>query len=77
MKIEVKYFGMLAEITGCTTEQLVIVSKGIAGLKKELLNKYPDFINKDFRIAQNQELVTDAALLTGEEIAVLPPFAGG
>ena len=77
MWIEIKYFGMLAEITGCTTEQLVIASKGIAGLKKELLNKYPDFTNKDFRIAQNQELVTDTALLTGEEIAVLPPFAGG
>ena len=40
-------------------------------------DKYPDFKNKDFRIAQNQELVADTALLTGQEIAVLPPFAGG
>jgi len=77
MQVEVKYFGMLAEITGCNSEQLVISSPEITGLKEVLLNKYPDFVNKDFRIAQNQELVSDTALLTGEEIAVLPPFAGG
>ena len=77
MQIEVKYFGILAEITGCNTEQLVSSSLEIAGLKETLINKYPDFKNTDFRIAQNQELVLDSALLTGQEIAVLPPFAGG
>jgi len=77
MQIEVKYFGMLAEITNCNTEQLVISSQDVSGLKEALLDKYPDFKNKDFRIAQNQELVADTALLTGQEIAVLPPFAGG
>ena len=77
MQVEVKYFGILAEITGCNTEQLVSSSLEIAGLKEALINKYPDFKNTDFRIAQNQELVLDSALLTGQEIAVLPPFAGG
>ena len=77
MQIDVKYFGMLAEITGCNSEQLVISSLEIAGLKEVLLNKYPGFANKDFRIAQNQELVLDTSPLTGEEIGVLPPFAGG
>lgn len=77
MQVEVKYFGMLAEITACNTEQLVISSQDVSGLKKALLDKYPGFKNKDFRIAQNQELVEDTALLTGQEIAVLPPFAGG
>ncbi len=77
MQVEVKYFGMLAEITDCNTEQLVISSQDVSGLKEALLDKYPDFKNKDFRIAQNQELVADTALLTGQEIAVLPPFAGG
>ena len=77
MKVEVKYFGMLAEISGCTSESLDITSKEIAGLKSLLLEKYPGFKSKDFRIAQNQELVADEAMLTGKEIAVLPPFAGG
>jgi len=77
MQVEVKYFGMLAEITDCNTEQLVISSQDVSGLKEALLDKYPDFKNKDFRIAQNHGLVEDTALLTGQEIAVLPPFAGG
>jgi len=42
-----------------------------------LLDKYPDFENKNFRIAQNQELVVLKTKLTGQEIAVLPSFAGG
>ena len=57
MRIEIKYFGMLAEITGCTSEQLVISSTEIRSLKTALINKYPDFVNKDFRIAQNQIVV--------------------
>lgn len=77
MQVEVKYFGMLAEITGCDSEQIAVSSSKIAGLKEILLSKYPDFKNKDFRIAQNQDLVTDTTLLTGKEIAILPPFAGG
>ncbi len=77
MKVEIKYFGMLAEITGCSTERFTVVDLKMAGLKKELLKKYPDFANTDFRMAQNKELVTDTTLLTGKEIAVLPPFAGG
>ena len=77
MQIEIKYFGMLADITGCHTEELTVSGRDISGLKKMLLMRYPDFKNKDFRIAQNQELVTDIDLLTGKEIAILPPFAGG
>ncbi len=77
MHVNIKYFGMLAEITGCHSEQLVISSPKIAGLKEALLHKYPDFAHTDFRIAQNQELVVDTSPLTGKEIGVLPPFAGG
>lgn len=77
MQIKVTYFGMLAEITKCSSERLVISGEEISALKSTLLNKYPNFLNKDFRIAQNQELVSDSTKLTGEEIAILPPFAGG
>ena len=77
MHIDIKYFGMLAEITGCDSEQIESEIITVAELQNLLLNKYPDFRNKDFRIAQNQELVSDKTELTGEEIAILPPFAGG
>ena len=77
MQIDIKYFGMLAEITGCDSEKVESEIQTVADLQKVLLDKYPDFKNKDFKIAQNQELVALETKLTGQEIAVLPPFAGG
>lgn len=77
MLVEIKYFGMLAEITGCSSEQLNVSIKKIGEIKELVLDKYPDLRNKDFRMAQNHELVSDATMITGQEIAILPPFAGG
>lgn len=77
MKIDVKYFGMLTEITNCDTEQWDIELKTIGDLQKLLLDKYPEFKEKDFRFAQNEELVSLETPITGKDIAVLPPFAGG
>jgi len=77
MNIEIKYFGMLAEVTGCTSEILELSGSPISVLIEVLFEKYPGLQQKDFRIAQNQELVSEEAMLTGQEIAILPPFAGG
>lgn len=77
MNIQIKYFGMLTEITQCDSEQLVAQSSTVGELESVLLHKYPELKGKDFRIAQNQELVSEDTKLTGQEIAVLPPFAGG
>lgn len=77
MNIEVHYFGMIAEITKCSKELIVTDSEIIRDIKEKLINKYPTLENKEFRIAQNQELVFEEDLLTGQEIAILPPFAGG
>jgi len=32
---------------------------------------------KDFQVAQNNEIVTKETLVSGTEIALLPPFSGG
>jgi len=77
MTIEINYFGMLAEVTGCSSENIRVSEGAISHLKGILLEKYPELQNKDFRMAQNQELVSEDTLLTGQEIALLPPFAGG
>ncbi|APQ16756.1 MoaD/ThiS family protein [Maribacter hydrothermalis] len=77
MTIEIHYFGMLAEVTGSRSEMVVVTAVSIADLKEFLIGKYPDLLNKDFVIAQNQELVSGDTVLTGQEIALLPPFAGG
>ncbi len=77
MLITIKYFGQIAEVTQKEEEQLE-VSKGKVSMLLSFLNtKYSDLKNKDFQIAQNQELVDLDSELTGAEIALLPPFAGG
>ena len=77
MKLSIKYFGLLAEITQCTEEQLVFTGTDISELRKELYAKYPLLNGKDFQIAQDQVLVNNDAKITEKEVALLPPFAGG
>jgi len=77
MLITIKYFGQIAEVTQKNEEQIEISEGSISELLSTLNTKYSTLKNKDFQIAQNQELVDLDSELTGAEIALLPPFAGG
>ena len=77
MHITIKYFGQIAEITKTEEESLEFSGSLISELLEMLNTKYSELRNKDFQVAQNQELVSYETELTGAEIALLPPFAGG
>lgn len=77
MFITIKYFGQIVEVTKKDEEQLEVSEGVVSELLNVLNTKYSDLENKDFQIAQNQELVSLDAKLTGAEIALLPPFSGG
>lgn len=77
MRLVIKYFGLLAEITNCNEELLDFNKTSISDLLEELFKKYPSLKNKDFQVAQNNTIVTKEALLLETEIALLPPFSGG
>lgn len=78
MTLIIKYFGMTAEASGKEEEELSNHYSSIQELKKDLFIKYPDLVNMNFKIAANQTLIGDEYDLIGnEEIALLPPFAGG
>ena len=77
MNIQIKYFGLLTEVTGCSVEVFEFEGKSIEELLKQLYIKYPTLNTKDFKVAQAEELVKESELITGEEIALLPPFSGG
>lgn len=77
MQLNIKYFGLIAEITTCTEETLELSNATIADLKNVLIGKYPELNTKDFQIAQNKEIVSNETLISGEELALLPPFSGG
>lgn len=77
MTITIKYFGMIAEVTKQNEETIDFSGNSINSVLKVLYSKYPDLKNKDFQVAQNQELVSNDTKVSGQEIALLPPFSGG
>lgn len=77
MMITIRYFGLLTEVTGCTSEKINFSGTTIFDVKEVLFQKYKTLKNKDFQVAQNNELNTDKSKITSTEIALLPPFAGG
>jgi molybdopterin synthase sulfur carrier subunit len=69
---------MAAEASGKTEEFIEANHSSIVKLKEELINKYPKLENINFKIAVNHAIVDEELVLIGnEEIALLPPFAGG
>ena len=79
MNIKIKYFGMLCECCGKSEESREIPENtSLSGLKTELLQAYPSLAEKQYKIAVNQKIGEgDTYLSEGDEIALLPPFAGG
>ena len=77
MNISIKYFGLIAEITQCEEETINFSKGDLQELLDHLYSKYPGLLEKEFQVAQNQELISNKTILTGEELAFLPPFAGG
>lgn len=77
MNLNIKYFGLLAEITQRSEENIVFPKTSVSDLLEMLYQKYPGLKDKDFQVAQNQTLVSRDAALSESEIALLPPFSGG
>ena len=77
MQLNIKYFGLLAEITKCNEESLAFSKATVSDLLEYLFNKYPELKNKDFQVAQNNNIVSKEAKLLETEIVLLPPFSGG
>lgn len=77
MNLNIKYFGMLTEITQRNEEIIAFEKQTIGDLLQILFKKYPLLEGKNFQIAANQKIVTKSSIITETEIALLPPFAGG
>jgi len=77
MNLKIKYFGLLAEISGCPEEELEFSKTSVSELMETLFEKYPLLKEKDFQVAQNHEITSREMHITENEIALLPPFSGG
>ena len=77
MNIRVKLFGLLAGAAGKSELQIENASD-TDSLKKQMFLNYPNLANKSFIVAVGKQIIrNNQKLQTGDEVALLPPFAGG
>ena len=80
MKLQVKYFGMMTDLTNTDQEVLELHTPiSIQSLKKTLEEKHNALKGILFQIAIDQEIFSqeDHQIEEDAEIALLPAFAGG
>ena len=80
MTVTLKYFGLVAEVTNKSEEQLQLDQEAISmiGLQSKLESLYEGLQNTTYAVAVNQTIcTTDVAIKNQDVIAFLPPFAGG
>ena len=77
MEIKVLFFGVLAEVTGTAFKHYRDVNS-IKDLMIRIQDDFPEIVHYKYRIAHNSEITDDnVSLINGDEIALMPPFAGG
>ena len=77
--VKIQFFGAVAEATGQDDLRLDITDTGssLVDLVAYLNKKYPSLESITFQVALNHQIEKDAVIKEGDEIALLPPFAGG
>jgi len=77
MKVTVLFFGVLTEVAGTGTKFYSDV-KTLEDLQIRISDDFPEIIHYDFRVSVNNDIADEnRELKDGDEIALLPPFAGG
>lgn len=77
MNIHIRFFGSLADLIG-KSKLVVNDCTDILSVKEKVICEYPQLKDCVFLISVNKRLVKDNhPLEEGNEVAFLPPFAGG
>jgi molybdopterin synthase sulfur carrier subunit len=77
MTVNVLFFGALVEVTKVSSMQINDIANS-EEIIEMLHKKFPLLCHYKFSVALNQNFLTDAVPLNnGDELALMPPFAGG
>ncbi len=78
-RMELKFFGMLAEVTGKTELEIQnFEGKTVADVKAFVETEFRQLKKMTYKIAVNKRIVSETEVLNPtDEVAFLPPFAGG
>lgn len=75
--MKILLFGVLADVVGESVIEMETIND-VDTLKRNVLSKYPLLNNYNFMIAVNKgKIENNISIKEGDEIALLPPFAGG
>lgn len=79
MTLTIKYFGLIAEKTGKKEEviNLDVEDFDVEALKKFCFSKYELQEMQTVQVAVNQSIQRSGPVMNGDEVAFLPPYAGG
>ena len=76
--MKVLFFGIIAERAGKSYGDFSIEGKTIIEAKQILESNILGLSNISYQLAVNQKLVSDSTIINNnDELAALPPFAGG
>jgi molybdopterin synthase sulfur carrier subunit len=76
-KMKILFFGVLSELTGSASIDFKYTGS-VSSLKNQLSDLYPELANHSYQVAVNQNIASEDTMLSGnEDVALLPPFAGG
>jgi molybdopterin synthase sulfur carrier subunit len=77
MEIKVLFFGVLAEVTKINCKHYSGI-KSFNDLKGRIEDEFPEIVHYSFRFSVNSVMIdTESDLNNGDEVALMPPFAGG
>ena len=77
MKIQLKLFGQLTEVIGKSQLELENINNSDL-LVKKILADFPELNKYEFLISVNKKVLREIQYFkSGDEVAFLPPFAGG
>jgi molybdopterin synthase sulfur carrier subunit len=77
MEIRVLFFGIISGVAKTGFRHYSNI-RSFDDLRLRISDDYPEFIHYNYRIAVNNEIINDEPVLKeGDEVAFLPPFAGG
>lgn len=77
MKIKVLFFGIIAEKTGVEKKEYENI-KNLNSLIFQIESDFTQVKKYNYQVSVNHEICTENIILkNNDEIAILPPFAGG
>jgi molybdopterin converting factor subunit 1 len=79
MDLQVLFFGVLTDHSGSASLNLTVTDDStVASFREQVLQLYPGLKDQAHRIAVNEQFASEDQILSeGDEVAFLPPFAGG